>query len=56
MTRGVCAAGHKAMYHDRLGRLPAAEFLGELDPRLGDVRRHDVYDKACTVRRARRAD
>jgi L-ribulokinase len=38
LTVGVCAAGHKAMYHDAWGGYPDAEFLG-LDPKLGELRR-----------------
>jgi len=32
--RGICAAGHKAMYHADWGGLPAPEFLSALHPRL----------------------
>jgi L-ribulokinase len=35
---GVCAAGHKAMYNDTWGGYPDAEFLGQLDPKLGGLR------------------
>jgi L-ribulokinase len=38
LTAGVCAAGHKAMYHRAWGGYPDAEFLSQLDPRLGDLR------------------
>src|ERR1035438_3961703 len=38
LTIGVCAAGHKAMYHDAWGGYPDAEFLGQLDPKLGELR------------------
>ncbi len=61
IKRSVCAAGHKAMYNDgrpagtrlrRVGEgkngLPAAEFLDKLDPKLGDLRRSRLYDKAYT--------
>jgi L-ribulokinase len=40
LRRGVCAAGHKAMYHDAWGGLPAEAFLASLDKKLVDVRRH----------------
>jgi L-ribulokinase len=35
---GVCAAGHKAMYHEGWGGYPDAAFLGALDPKLGKLR------------------
>ena len=34
--RGVCAAGHKAMYNDQWGGLPSEAFLARLDPDLAD--------------------
>ena len=34
-----CAAGHKAMFNDDWGGYPDAEFLGKLDPKLGQLRR-----------------
>ncbi|MGL4512362.1 MAG: ribulokinase [Lacipirellulaceae bacterium] len=33
-ARGICAAGHKAMYHESWGGLPSEGFLAALDPRL----------------------
>ena len=45
IRRGVCAAGHKAMYSDTWGGLPSAEFLSRLDPRLAQLRSR-LYDKA----------
>ncbi|MEA2246657.1 MAG: L-ribulokinase [Solirubrobacteraceae bacterium] len=38
MPRSVCAAGHKAMFDQRWGGLPDAEFLAELDPALAELR------------------
>ncbi len=45
IKRGVCAAGHKALYADAWGGLPDKEFLGALDPRLAGLRDR-LYDKA----------
>jgi L-ribulokinase len=39
LRRGLCAAGHKAMYHERWGGLPSAEFLDRLSPGLSRFRR-----------------
>jgi L-ribulokinase len=38
LTVGVCAAGHKAMYNDAWGGYPDAEFLAQLDPKMGELR------------------
>jgi len=38
LTVGVCAAGHKAMYSAEWGGYPDAEFLSELEPKLGELR------------------
>jgi L-ribulokinase len=43
-----CAAGHKAMFNDMWGGLPAKEFLAKLDPKLGDLRDR-LYDKTYTI-------
>jgi len=45
IQRCVCAAGHKAMYSDVWGGLPAKDFLKRLDPRLADLRDR-LYEKA----------
>jgi L-ribulokinase len=44
MKRGICAAGHKAMYNDKWGGLPRAEFLAGIDPDLATVREHYSND------------
>jgi len=38
IRRGVCMAGHKAMYAEDWGGLPDAEFLSSLDPALAGLR------------------
>jgi L-ribulokinase len=45
VKRGVCAAGHKALYSDEWGGLPDKEFLTALDPRLADLRDR-LYERA----------
>ena len=48
MKRSRCAAGHKAMFNDNWGGLPAKDFLAKLDPKLGELRGR-LYDKTYTV-------
>jgi L-ribulokinase len=45
VKRGVCAAGHKALYSEKWGGLPDKDFLNALDPRLADLRDR-LYEKA----------
>ena len=45
VKRGVCAAGHKALYSDDWTGLPDKEFLAALDSRLADLRDR-LYEKA----------
>jgi len=45
IQRGVCAAGHKALYSDEWGGLPDTEFLSLLDPRLSGLRDR-LYNEA----------
>jgi L-ribulokinase len=45
VKRGVCAAGHKALYAEDWGGLPDKEFLARLDPKLADLRDR-LYEKA----------
>ncbi|MCI0332310.1 MAG: ribulokinase [Planctomycetes bacterium] len=40
MKRGICAAGHKAMYGAAWGGLPKPDFLAAIDPELAAVREH----------------
>ena len=45
VQRGVCCAGHKALYADDWGGLPDKEFLALLDPKLAALRDR-LYEKA----------
>ena len=45
VKRGVCCAGHKALYAADWGGLPDKEFLAQLDPALADLRDR-LYDTA----------
>ena len=45
VKRGICAAGHKALYSREWGGLPDKEFLTLLDPALADLRDR-LYDEA----------
>ncbi len=47
MKRSRCAAGHKAMFSEAWGGLPAEDFLAGLEPKLGDLRRR-LYDRSYT--------
>jgi L-ribulokinase len=38
IVRGICGAGHKAMYHHEWGGLPSAEFLDSIEPGLSRFR------------------
>jgi L-ribulokinase len=51
LTVCICAAGHKAMYHDQWGGYPDAEFLSQLDPELGQLRGR-LKDKAYAIDRS----
>ena len=48
LTRGICAAGHKAMYHEQWGGYPDVAFLSSLDAGLARVRR-SLPDETRTV-------
>ncbi len=45
VKRGICAAGHKALYADAWGGLPDKDFLSQLDPKLAALRDR-LYDTA----------
>jgi L-ribulokinase len=47
VVRGVCAAGHKAMYAEDWGGLPDRQFLRAVDPALADLRGR-LYAKAVS--------
>ena len=48
LKRGVCSAGHKAMFSPEWGGLPDKEFLAKLDPALADLRDR-LYSEAHTA-------
>ncbi|MBC2603525.1 ribulokinase [Puniceicoccus vermicola] len=48
IVRGVCAAGHKALYSEDWDGLPDKEFLAMLDPALADPRDR-LYERAVDV-------
>ena len=45
--RSRCAAGHKAMYSEEWGGLPAKDFLAKLHTKLGELRDR-LYDESLT--------
>lgn len=45
IVRGICAAGHKAMFNTQWGGLPSASFLGGLHPDLATLRSR-LYEHA----------
>ena len=49
VVRGICAAGHKALYSEQWGGLPDKRFLCALDPRLGELRDR-LYRRAFDAR------
>ena len=51
LKRGICAAGHKALFHKAWGGYPAADFLRRLDPALVRVRQ-SLPDVAYNVAEA----
>jgi len=51
IKRCRCAAGHKAMFNDSWGGYPDAEFLSQLDPKLGQLRK-TLSDQTYAVDKA----
>ncbi len=55
IKRGICAAGHKAFYHEAWGGYPDETFLQTLDPRLAKIRQtlpnkiYSIADPAGTL-------
>ncbi len=52
IKRSRCAAGHKAMWHEEFGGLPAEDFLTSVDPLLSGLRRRlyrDTYTSETAV-------
>jgi L-ribulokinase len=47
IKRGICSAGHKAMFNQNWGGLPDIEFLETLSPGLGALRSR-LYEEAFT--------
>lgn len=48
MKRGVCSAGHKALWAEEFGGLPPEEFFSSLDPALKDFR-SKLYTETFTA-------
>lgn len=51
IKRGVCSAGHKAMWHDSWDGLPSEDFFQALDPLLGGLRER-LFDQTYTADQA----
>ncbi len=45
VVRGICAAGHKAMFNEEWGGLPSEDFLSSLSPKFKGLR-EKLYSKA----------
>lgn len=52
MTRGICAAGHKAMYHPSWGGLPSPAFLESVHPGLSWYRERFAHPALPACRQA----
>lgn len=47
LRRGICAAGHKALWHDEWNGLPSQEFLSAISPTLDGIRER-MFDSVYT--------
>ena len=56
LARGVCAAGHKAMFNANWGGYPDAKFLSKLDAQLGALRSRPARRGVLDRPRRRRPD
>jgi L-ribulokinase len=52
LPRGICAAGHKAMYSDQWHGLPSRQFLRQLDPALVPLAEHYATPALTADRKA----
>lgn len=52
IKRGICAAGHKAMFNDQWGGLPDLSFIKKLSPSLCDIRKRMINKTYPTEERA----
>jgi L-ribulokinase len=52
LPRGICAAGHKALYDARWGGLPEKSFLARLDPALAVLRDRFAAEAVSADRKA----
>ncbi len=52
LTRGICAAGHKAMFNEIWGGLPSEAFLRSLDPALVPLRSRYNFETKTADRSA----
>ncbi len=52
VVRGVCAAGHKAMFNKSWGGMPDEDFLASLHPKLAAVRKRMPADAFAIDRKA----
>ncbi|MEJ2056579.1 MAG: ribulokinase, partial [Desulfofustis sp.] len=51
LKRGVCAAGHKALWHESWGGLPSEEFFQAVDPLLAGLRAR-LFNRTFTADQA----